>query len=105
MESNGDKLTAKRKKKRGMSWTIRGANRMAKTIRLSRNGELLGFCRKRTVRGPSAAMNRQPARERARIATRVSDWPEASVPALSGPHSSRPWTHSLRNLVNNTSSR
>ena len=29
MESNGDKLTANRMKKRGMSWTIRGANRMA----------------------------------------------------------------------------
>ena len=26
MESNGDKLTANRMKKRGMSWVIRGAN-------------------------------------------------------------------------------
>ena len=32
MESNGDKLTANRMKKRGMS--IRGANRMAKTIHM-----------------------------------------------------------------------
>ena len=31
--------------------------------------------------------------------TQVSDWVEMSVPALSGPHSSRPWAHSLRNLV------
>ena len=31
---------ANRMKKRGMSWSIRGANRMAKTIQLCRNGEL-----------------------------------------------------------------
>ena len=30
---------------------------------------------------------------------RMSEWPEASVPALSGPHSYRPWAHSLRNLI------
>ena len=43
-DSNGDKLTANRMKKRGMSWSIRGANRMAKTIQLCRNGELSMFC-------------------------------------------------------------
>ena len=99
MESNGDKLTANRMKKRGMSWTIHGANRMAKTIQLCRNGELSGFCRKRKGCDPNRMINRRPVRKRTRSTTRVSDWPEASVPALSGPHGSRPWTHSLRNLV------
>ena len=47
MESNGDKLTANRMKKRGMSWTIRGAHRMAKVTQLNRNGELSEFCRSR----------------------------------------------------------
>ena len=99
MESNGDKLTANRMKKRGMSWTIRGANRMAKTIQICRNGELSGFCRKRSVCGPSQTMDHQPVRERPISKTTVSDWSEASVPALSGPHSSRPWTIALRRLL------
>ena len=47
MESNGDKLIANRMKKPSMSWTIRGAHRMAKVIQLNRNGELSEFCRSR----------------------------------------------------------
>ena len=50
MESNGDKLTANRMKKRGMSWSISGAHRMAKVIQPERNGELSGFCRSRRHR-------------------------------------------------------
>ena len=51
MESNGDKLMADRMKKRGMSWTILGANptRRAKTGQLSRNGELARSCHRRSV--------------------------------------------------------
>ena len=48
MESNGDKLIANRMKKRGMSWTIRGAHRMAKVVQLVHNGELAEFCRSQT---------------------------------------------------------
>ena len=88
MESNGDKLTANRMKKRGMSWSIRGANRMAKTIQLCRNGELSMFCRTRTVCGSGPTMNHRPVRERPRSTTRVSDRSEASVPVLSGPTAS-----------------
>ena len=99
MESNGDKLTANRMKKRGMSWSIRGANRMAKTIQLCRNGELSMFCRTRTVCGSGPTMNHRPVRERPRSTTRVSDRSEASVPVLSGPHSFRPWATSLRRLL------
>ena len=99
MESNGDKLTANRMKKRGMSWTIRGAHRMSKVIQLSRNGELSEFCRSR--RRSDRRETDLPPRKRREVVskTQVSDWIEMSVPALSGPHSSRPWAHSLRNLV------
>ncbi len=100
MESNGDKLTANRMKKRGMSWTIRGAHRMAKVIQLNRNGELSKFCRSRRRcdrREPDDLPTHQ--RHEAVSKTRVSDWAEVSVPALNGPHSSRPWARSLRNLV------
>jgi hypothetical protein len=40
VEGNVDKLFADRMKKRGMSWTKEGANRMAKLISLSRSGRL-----------------------------------------------------------------
>ena len=40
MEGNVDKLFAGRMKKRGMSWTKKGASRMAKLISLSRMGKL-----------------------------------------------------------------
>ena len=99
MESNGDKLTANRMKKRGMSWTIRGAQRMSKVIQLERNGELSQYCggRRRTSRlrtSPHSYSHRQAAPK-----TQTDDWLQAHLPALSGPHSSRPWTHALRNLV------
>ena len=99
MESNGDKLTANRMKKRGMSWTIRGAKRMAKSIQLSRNGELARFCYGRAAHEPIRRRRCRPSRDRTTSITRSSDWADASVPALSGPHSSRPWTTELRRFL------
>ena len=99
MESNGDKLTANRMKKRGMSWTIQGAHRMAKVVQLKRDGELSGFCRRQRRWGRRETELSAHRHSAAMPKTRVSDWAEASVPSLRGPHSSRPWTHSLRRLV------
>lgn len=99
MESNGDKLTANRMKKRGMSWTIDGANRMAKVIQLSRNGELERFCVRGRADETRKEKMRPSASKRPASGGPVSDWTQASVPALSGPHSSRPWTHGLRRLL------
>ena len=93
MESNGDKLIANRMKKRGMSWTVRGAHRMAKVVQLVHNGELAEFCRSQTRRRRSARHRlEQPSRQGREVVskTRVSDWAAASVPVLSGPHCSRP---------------
>ena len=99
MESNGDKLTANRMKKRGMSWTIRGAHRMAKVIQLKRNGEMSDFCFRQRP-GDQHETDLSARRHTEAIhRIQVSDWAEASLPALSGPHNSRPWTHSLRSLV------
>ena len=44
MESNGDKLVANRVKKRGMSWTVAGAQRLAVATQLSANAELSDWC-------------------------------------------------------------
>ena len=73
---------------------------MAKVIQLNRNGELSKFCRSRRRcdrREPDDLPTHQ--RHEAVSKTRVSNWAEVSVPALSGPHSYRPWVHSLRNLI------
>ena len=97
MESNGDNLIANRMKKRGMSWTIAGAHRMSKVIQLEHNGELSEFCRsRRSCVRPET--DPPPRRRGAAPRTRVSDWAETSIPALNGPHGSRPWARSLRNL-------
>ena len=53
MESNGDKLTANRMKKRGMSWTIQCAHRMTQTIQLCRNGELSRLLSQTAALGPT----------------------------------------------------
>ncbi len=99
MESNGDKLTANRMKKRGMSWTIHGANRMAKAIQLSRNGELARFCHRRSMHVSVRGRRCPSARDRSTNIAQASDWADASAPALSGPHSSRPWVVGLRSLL------
>jgi hypothetical protein len=44
MEGNEDKLVANRMKKRGMSWTVQGAQRMAKVLELEANGEVEPYC-------------------------------------------------------------
>lgn len=99
MESNGDKLTANRMKKRGMSWTIRGANHMAKTIQLCRNGEL--SVRRRNGRNtePERTVVRRRSRHGRAGAARGGGLPQTAMPALSGSHASRPWTTSLRRLT------
>ena len=97
MESNGDKLTANRMKKRGMAWTKRGANLMSKAIQVCRNGELSRRCRGRVAWERESAAVHAPSVVGPR--SRISDWAEASVPALRGPSASEPWASGLRRLI------
>ena len=98
MESNGDKLTANRMKKRGMSWTIRGANRMAKTIQLCHNGELSRYCHTTGVARPGRTPVRRRSRHRPAPNPRAGDLAATSMPALAGPHAARPWVTALKRL-------
>ncbi len=96
MESNEDKLVANRMKKQGISWRVKGALRMNKMIQLVANGEVSPFCmgegpiwKKENVRHPD-------------LKPRSEDYPkwlDAGIPALTGPHASRPWAQKLRNMV------
>ena len=93
MESNEDKLFADRMKKRGISWTIRGAQHMGKAIQLVANGELGNWC----GRKPPDFREQEDRPSFDLFDSR--DGSVASVPALTGPHSARPWAQILRNLT------
>lgn len=95
MESNEDKLFADRMKKRGISWTISGAQHMGKTIQLVANEDLKDYC----GRKPPDVREHE-----ARLSFNLfdsADGTRASVPALTGPHAARPWVRVLRNLTIN----
>jgi hypothetical protein len=98
MESNEDKLVANRMKKRGLSWTIKGALRMNKAIQVAANGEIKLYCRR------STPARKRPSMRSFKYSQVRSDksqkWLEASLPALIGPHASRPWAKHLREMTN-----
>lgn len=96
MEGQIDKTLAHRFKKRGMSWTIAGAHRMAHMLALRENAEL--FERLQNLHIPAGS----PATVSVRPISLPSDtagWMQAHLPALVGPHSSRPWTGVLRSIA------
>jgi hypothetical protein len=95
LEGNVDKLIADRMKKRGMSWTKRGADRMARLISLREQGNLNTW-----VKYQNRARH-IPSREKAMLkGDQYQDrdnaaWLSAGLPALHGPHSDRPWVRIL----------
>ena len=99
MEGNVDKLAANRMKKRGMSWTKRGIRRMACILQLQQSGKICSWPTKRTERTPFAKPSIRPAAEKDTKDTHYATWLEVNMPALSGPHSNRPWVQALRSLA------
>lgn len=95
IESNQDKLVANRMKKRGMSWTIRGAQRMAKVIQLEANGEIKSWCGRRQ---PSK-VSHTPHRPLSRRRSSDEQWLQASIPDLTALPTSDPWVQKLRALI------
>jgi hypothetical protein len=98
MESNIDKLIANRMKKRGMSWTIKGAQRMSRLISLREMGKLHSWITHKDK------VDTQPPREgiRKKISGPGKDdgeWLKVGLPALHGPHQNRPWAQILRALT------
>jgi hypothetical protein len=97
MEANQDKLIANRMKKRGLSWKIDGALRMAKVLQLRANGEIRPYCERQQP------IERAVSTEAKRWASKTNDyqkWLEAGLPALVGPHANRPWVEKLRHMTN-----
>lgn len=99
IESNVDKLAANRLKKRGMSWTIAGANRMVCLTILCFEGKLSEVCHPKKVKDKVAP----PVKKLRRLLTKTyseaeGKWLQASLPSLYGPHVNRPWVQSLKHI-------
>lgn len=99
IESNVDKLAANRLKKRGMSWTIAGANRMVCLIICCFEGKLSEVCRPKKSQDKLSP----PVKRLRHLLTKTyreveGKWLQASLPALYGPYVNRPWVKSLKHL-------
>lgn len=100
IEANVDKLIATRMKKQGMSWTVRGANRMARLINLRELGRLHLWVNHRGKQPEAERPPTLPARPpRKAFAREGGDWLEAVLPATAGPHADRPWAQALRSIA------
>ena len=98
IEGNVNKLVANRMKKRGMSWTINGAQRMARLIRLRERGQLESWISRMNGLGNSQPPERKPTSGKTRQ-KHAAAWLEAGMPALCGPHQNRHWVQVLGALT------
>ena len=100
VEGNVDKLFADRMKKRGMSWTKEGADRMAKLITLSHSGKL--DIRKKISTDKPKLTPHKVSHTPEKVEYEAEDggtWIQAGMPVLYGSHSDRPWVQILRALA------
>lgn len=97
IESNVDKLVANRMKKRGMAWTIMGADRMARLLVLQELGQLHLWVNHRGKHQPRHKP--PPPTPRPPSAGGTAAWLEAYLPAISGPHSDRSWVQILKDMT------
>jgi hypothetical protein len=102
MEGNIDKIVANRMKKRGMSWTKRGASRMSRLLLLQLWGEVCNWTTplRQTEPTPLAKAGAGTGlRNRPGKQGDEGNWLNMSLPALSGPHPSRPWVQALKTIA------
>lgn len=95
MEGNISNLFADRMKDRGMSWTIKGAQRMGKAIQLASNGELSNFC----GRKPILADNSYDSLCFDLFRYRDAYLEPTVLPALESQYAFRPWGRVLKDLT------
>ena len=98
IEGNVDKLIADRMKKRGMSWTRGGADRMARLISLREMGELNAWI-KCSDKPQHTSVKERIMPDEGQYQGKDDAWINARLPALHGPHSDRPWVQVLRALA------
>jgi len=100
MEANVDKIIAHRFKKRGMSWSVKGAQSLLKVKEAIANDEWDLWWQGR--RDESIYINPEPLKQlTAKDFWKKSDTPplvEMALPALHGPDRDEPWAHVIREL-------
>ncbi len=99
IEGNVDKLVANRMKKRGMSWRVIGAQRMARLISLREMGELHSWITQKDKRGETQPQRGETTHRKPTPREDSGGWLQAGLPALYGPHPSRSWVKVLRALA------
>jgi hypothetical protein len=101
IEGNVDKLVVRRMKNQGMSWTTQGIRRMLCVRFLYLEGTIHEVLR---TREPIPTDHRLPVRQLRHVIDAAARKPhvgviETSIPALCGPHASRPWAQVLKSLT------
>lgn len=102
MESNVDKFIAHRFKKRGMSWSIKGALSLLKVKETIANNEWDDWWLNR--RDEPIEINRAPLKQLTaktlwkKSRNRILPLIEAEIPALRGPDRNEPWAKVIRQL-------
>jgi hypothetical protein len=102
IEGNIDKLIVRRMKNQGMSWTLKGIRRLLCVRFLILEKKLTEWLENEKPPQSTNKIN-LPRKKMRRIVTKLSiqepdEWIKAKLPALYGPHSSRPWVRMLKSL-------
>jgi len=99
IEGNVDKLVANRMKKRGMSWTIKGAQRMARLINLREMGQIHFWITRKDRPEAKRVPEKKVIKRKISPQKDTGSWLEAGMPVLCGPHQNRFWVKVLRALT------
>jgi len=99
IEGNVDKLVANRMKKRGMSWTIKGAQKMARLISLREMGQIHYWITHKDTSEDKRLSTKEISRSKVTKRRDTGAWLKAEMPVLYGPHQNRHWVKALRALT------
>lgn len=99
IEGNVDKLVANRMKKRGMSWTIKGAQRMARLISLREMGQIYHWITHQDTSEDKRLSKKEVIKSKVRKRRDTGAWLKAEMPALYGPHQNHYWVKALHALT------
>jgi len=99
IEGNVDKLVANRMKKRGMSWTIKGAQRMARLISLREMGQIHHWITHRDEPEDMRLSREESSNRKIKKRKDTGAWLKTEMPVLYGPHQNRYWVKALRALT------
>ena len=99
IEGNVDKLVANRMKKRGMSWTIKGAQKMARLISLREMGQIHYWITHKDTSEDRRLLTKEISRSKVTKRRDTGAWLKAEMPVLYGPHQNRHWAKALRALT------